>query len=356
MAHRPGRSPGQRFRFEQYLHYLQENGFDCHISYLINEKDDAVFYAPWKYLSKTIFLVKSLMHRKRDLVDVSSYDMVFLYREAHMLGTTWFERRIKKAGVKMVVDFDDSIWLKDVSNGNRHLAFLKKPGKTAEIVGLCDAVIVGNSYLADYARQYNPNVFVIPTTIDTDYYVPQKVEEKADRVCIGWTGSSTTLKHFSLAVPVLRKLREKYGERLTFRLISDELFEGELPGLENVRWNKDSEVKDLMAIDIGIMPLPDDAWSRGKCGFKGLQYMALGKPAVMSPVGVNTDIIDPGRNGFLANTPEEWEDVLSRLIENPSLRQKIGEEGRKTVVERFSFHSQKERYVQIYHDVISGKQ
>ncbi|MFW5663592.1 MAG: glycosyltransferase family 4 protein [bacterium] len=354
VAHRPGRSPGQRFRFEQYLNYLEENGFDCHISYLINEKDDAIFYAPWKLLSKTIFLIKSLIHRKRDLATVSSYDMVFLYREAHMLGTTWFERRIKKAGVKMVVDFDDSIWLKDVSNGNRHLAFLKKPGKTAEIVGLCDAIIVGNQYLADYARQYNSNVFVIPTTIDTDYYVPKEVDENSDRVCIGWTGSSTTLKHFSLAVPVLRKLREKYGERLTFRLISDELFEGELPGLENVRWNKDSEVKDLVAIDIGIMPLPDDAWSRGKCGFKGLQYMALGKPAVMSPVGVNTEIIEHGRNGFLAQTHEEWEKTLSQLIDNPSLRKKIGEQGRKTVVERFSFHSQKDRYVKIYHDVTGG--
>lgn len=354
VAHRPGRSPGQRFRFEQYLYYLEKNGFDCQISFLINEKDDAIFYAPGKYLSKTFFLLKSLLHRKRDLTNLASWDMVFLYREAHMLGTTWFERQIKKAGVKMVVDFDDSIWLKDVSNGNKRLAFLKKPSKTADIIRLCDAVIVGNEYLADYARQYNPNVNVIPTTIDTDYYLPAEVKSNAENVCIGWTGSSTTLKHFSLAVPVLRKLREKYGERLTFRLISDEPFPGELPGLENVRWNKDSEVNDLMAIDIGIMPLPDDAWSRGKCGFKGLQYMALGKPAVMSPVGVNTEIIEHGRNGFLAQTTEEWERTLSQLIDNPTLRKEIGEQGRKTVVERFSFHSQKDRYVKIYHDVTGG--
>ncbi len=351
VAHRPGRSPGQRFRFEQYLHYLEENGFDCHISYLINEKDDAVFYAPGKYLSKTIFLFKSLLHRKRDLSQVTGYDMVFLYREAHMLGTTWFERKIKRAGVKMIMDFDDSIWLKDVSNGNKRLAFLKKPSKTADIVGLCDVVIVGNQYLADYARQFNSNVFVIPTTINTDYYLPGEFKSNGEKVCIGWTGSSTTLKHFSLAVPVLKILREKYGERLTFRLISDELYEGKLPGLENIRWNKETEVQDLMAIDIGIMPLPDDAWSKGKCGFKGLQYMALGKPAVMSPVGVNTEIIEHGHNGFLARSPEEWEVVLSRLIENPELRKQIGEEGRKTVVERFSFRSQKDRYVKIYHDL-----
>lgn len=355
VAHRPGRSPGQRFRFEQYLHLLEQNGFECHISFLINEKDDAIFYAPGKYLHKTLFLVRSLLHRKRDLSDISSYDIVFLYREAHMLGTTWFERKIKKAGVKMIMDFDDSIWLKDVSDGNKRLAFLKRPSKTADIVGLCDLVIVGNQYLADYARQYNSNVCIIPTTIDTDYYVPSDKVVPGDKICIGWTGSSTTLKHFSLAVPVLKKLRAKYGEKLVFRLISDEPYHGPLEGLQNIRWNKDTEVQDLMAIDIGIMPLPDDAWSRGKCGFKGLQYMALGKPAVMSPVGVNTEIIDHGRNGFLAQSPEEWEEILSNLIGNPALRNKIGEEGRKTVVDRFSFHSQKDRYVQIYHDVISGK-
>jgi glycosyltransferase involved in cell wall biosynthesis len=351
VAHRPGRSPGQRFRFEQYLDYLKKNGFDYHISYLINQRDDQIFYAPGKYLQKTRFLFKSLRHRWKDLRNLADYDMVFLYREAHMLGTTWFERKIKKAGIKMVVDFDDSIWLKDVSNGNRNLSFLKKPGKTATIVTLCDAVIVGNQYLADYASQYNDTVFIIPTTIDTDYYTPSPTNRNDDSVCIGWTGSSTTLKHFSLAVPVLKRLREKYGARVTFRLISDELYKGHIDGLEIVSWNKETEVQDLQAIDIGIMPLPDDAWSKGKCGFKGLQYMALGKPAVLSPVGVNTEIISHGENGFLAGNQQEWEEILSNLVENASLRKEIGAAGRKTIEDRFSFHSQKERYLRIYNDV-----
>lgn len=356
MAHRPGRSPGQRFRFEQYLSYLQSHGFICHVSYLIDAKDDEIFYAQGQYLRKIRFLLKSLLHRQRDMKKLDEYDLVFLYREAHMLGTTYFERKIHQRGIKMIVDFDDSIWLKDVSNGNRKLAFLKKPSKTAKIVSLSDAVIVGNQYLANYARKYNPNVHIIPTTIDTDYYVPATDHSPLkNTVCIGWTGSSTTLKHFSLAVPVLKSLRKKYGKKLIFRLISDENYEGELEGLTFVRWKKETEVHDLMAIDIGIMPLPDDAWSKGKCGFKGLQYMALGKPAVMSPVGVNTEIIEHGRNGFLAHTPQEWESILSGLIEDAYLRQEIGREGRKTVVDRYSFHSQKERYLQIYRQLTSAK-
>jgi hypothetical protein len=181
VAHRPGRSPGQRFRFEQYLEYLKQNGFECHISFLIDEHDDQVFYSAGRYLQKARFLVKSLLHRWRDISNIRNYDIVFLYREAHMLGITWFEKSIKKAGVKMLVDFDDSIWLKDVSNGNRNLAFLKRPEKTNTIVALCDGVIVGNKYLADYARQYNQNVFIIPTTIDTDYYVSDSRKKPANR-------------------------------------------------------------------------------------------------------------------------------------------------------------------------------
>ncbi|MFN2395104.1 MAG: glycosyltransferase family 4 protein [Bacteroidales bacterium] len=351
VAHRPGRSPGQRFRFEQYLDYLKQNDFECHVSWLINEKDDIIFYKEGSYPAKTKFLIKSLMHRWNDLKRIHDYDLVFLYREAHMLGFTWFEKKIKKAGIKMVVDFDDSIWLRDISSGNRRLAFLKRPSKTAEIIKLCDACIVGNQFLAGYARRYNNNVFIVPTTIDTDLYIPFENNSDKKNIVIGWTGSSTTLKHFSLAVPVLKKLRKKYGERISFRMISDTFFTGELDGLEKIKWNKETEVEDLSAIDIGIMPLPDDDWSKGKCGFKGLQYMALARPAVMSPVGVNNEIISHGKNGFLADSPEEWEQILSQLIEDADLRKRIGEAGRKTVEECYSFHAQKDHYVKIFHDL-----
>ncbi len=355
VAHRPGRSPGQRFRFEQYLDYLNSHGFDCTVSYLIDEKDDDVFYASGRYFHKTGFVIKSLLKRFRDIRSSRNYDLVFLYREAHFLGTTWFEKFLKRKGVKMIVDFDDSIWLKDVSNGNRKLAFLKRPGKTSEIVALCDAVVVGNNYLASYSSKHNPNVHIIPTTIDTTYYLPATTKKDNDVVCIGWTGSSTTIKHFTLAVPVLKNIRKKYGNKVVFRLISDELFQGELEGLEMVKWNKATEVQDLNRIDIGIMPLPDDDWAKGKCGFKGLQYMALEKAAVLSPVGVNTEIISHGHNGFLASTHEEWEQILSALIENPQLRMHVGINGRKTVIDRYSYDSQKDSYLKIFQSLTEEK-
>jgi glycosyltransferase involved in cell wall biosynthesis len=356
VAHRPGRSPGQRFRFEQYLDYLKQHGFDYHISYLIDKKDDAMFYSPGKYFDKTLFLYRSIRQRLKDVKMARDFDLIFLYREAHMLGSTFYERRLAESGVPMIVDFDDSIWLKDISNGNRNLSFLKRPAKTAEIIGLCNASIVGNNYLAAYARQFSNNVFVIPTTIDTDYYNPIEKDKISGQIVIGWTGSSTTIKHFSLAVPILHKIRQKYGDKVRFRMISDEPYSGDLEGLEYVRWNRESEVGDLSGIDIGIMPLPDDAWSRGKCGFKGLQYMALQIPAVMSPVGVNTEIIDHGRNGFLADTPEKWQEILSLLIENESLRKTIGQQGRKTVEAHYSYHSQKDNYLSIFKSLVNKVQ
>ncbi len=352
VAHRPGRSPGQRFRFEQYLKYLQKNGFQTDISYLIDEKDDKVFYSPGKFFSKFRILLKSILRRWKDIKKAKNYDIVFIYREIIMLGTTFFERRLKKTKTPIILDFDDSIWLKDVSEGNRNLAFLKNPSKTPKIIELSDLVFVGNRYLAKYAKNFNKNVSIIPTTIDTDYYKPLKTHSGHNPVCIGWTGSSTTLKHLSTALPVLKKIKDKYSDKVCFRVISDEPFTEKLDTLENIKWQKDTELEDLSKIDIGIMPLPDDQWARGKCGFKGLQYMALEIPAIMSPVGVNKEIINDGENGFLAYSEDEWFEKLSKLIESYELREKLGKKGRQTVIENYSFNSLKKTYLNYYKELL----
>ncbi len=350
VAHRLGRSPGQRFRFEQYLDYLKSNGFDFHISYLINEKDDEVFYAKGKYFAKAVILFKSIKQRWKDINLANNYDIVFLYREAHMLGSTFFEKRLRKKSCKLILDFDDSIWLNDVSKGNQNLAFLKRPSKVKRIIKYSDLIITGNSYLADYAKQYNSNVAIVPTTLDTEYYKPLEKTQN-DKICIGWTGSSTTLKHYALAYPVLNELYKRYGDRICFRVISDVPFDSDLPALDNVSWRKSTEVSDLNVVDIGIMPLPNDDWSKGKCGFKGLQYMALEIPAVMSPVGVNTEIVYDGVNGFLADSDEEWIEKLCKLIDSAELRKKLGIAGRETVIKRYSFNSQKDYYLSLFNKI-----
>jgi len=352
VAHRPGRSPGQRFRFEQYLDYLANKDYSYEFSFLLTENDDKVFYSKGKYFSKFLIFIKSILLRFRDLRRVRNYDIVFIYREAVMFGSTFFEKKFKKKGALIILDFDDAIWLMDVSEGNKKLSWLKRPSKTADILKLSDMAFVGNSYLATYAQQYNPNVKIVPTTLDTRK-MKTKHQMVSEKICIGWTGSHTTLKHFELAIPFLKKIAEKYPVKI--KIISDIPLNSNELRFDFCRWNKDSETEDLSEIDIGIMPLPDNDWARGKCGFKGLQYMAVGIPAVMSPVGVNTEIIKDGENGFLAANEDEWIEKLSLLIESPELRKKIGATGRKTVEEKYSFNAWKDTYVGYFEELLTKK-
>jgi glycosyltransferase involved in cell wall biosynthesis len=338
--HRPGRSPGQRFRFEQFQNHLEQNSFEITYSYILNPWDDRVFYTKGKYLLKIFIGIKAFFIRMRDVYRANNYDIILVYREAHFIGTTFFETLFAKSKAKLVFDFDDAIWLNDTSDANSNLKWMKKPAKTGKIASLCDKVIVGNEFLADYAKRYSDNVVIIPTVINTDFYKTKKAS-LSNPICIGWTGSSTTIKHFELAVPFLTFLNKKYPNKLRFKLIVDVNYKHNSLKIEHTPWNKAREVDDLDEIDIGIMPLPDDNWSKGKCGFKGIQYMGLGKAAVMSPVGVNTEIIHDGVNGYLAKTDEEWIEKLSALIDSENLRKQIGEAGRKTIEERYSLDSQK---------------
>lgn len=357
-AHRPGRSPSQRFRFEQYFNFLKANGFDFDFSYLISEDDDKKFYSSGNYFTKFKVLIKSSLTRVRDIGRINNYDIIFVQREAFMTGTTYFEKKFSKSRAKLIFDFDDSIWLSNVSDGNKNLEWLKDYSKTGKIIEMSDLVIAGNQYLANYALNFNQNVKIIPTTIDTDYHrkkkFPDTESENSSGICIGWTGTSTTLKHFQLIIPALKKVKEKFGEKIYFKVIVDNKFDETSLGIKATQWRKQTEIEDLSEIDIGIMPLPENDWSRGKCGFKGLQYMALEIPTVMSPIGVNNEIINDGVNGFLANSENDWIEKISRLIESEELRKKIGGEARKTVIARYSVESQKNNYLKYFTEVLNG--
>lgn len=352
VQHRKERSPGQRFRFEHYIPYLELNGYEIIFSSIINEKDDKIFYSKGKYILKLLIVLKSFFHRIRDLRLAKKCDLIFIYREAFMLGTTFFEKRFSKLGIPIVFDFDDSIWLNDTSEGNKNLAWLKKPEKTSKICKYSNLVIVGNQYLADYVYKYNTNVKVIPTTIDINYHEYFNDKNIHDKICIGWTGSTTTLKHFYKIVPVLKLIKEKYGDVVYFKVIADRYYKTNDIEVKFSLWTKESEIKELSEFDIGIMPLPNDQWSKGKCGFKGLQCMALSIPVIMSPVGVNNEIIQNEENGFLAETDEDWINKLSILIESKAIRQSVGKKGYITVRDKYSVDVWQKRILNIFESLV----
>lgn len=266
-----------------------------------------------------------------------------------MVGLTWFERGIRKTKAKFIFDFDDSIWLMDTSEGNKKFEWLKDPEKTARNIRHANLVIAGNAYLADYARHYNNNVKIIPTTIDTDFHKPLGL--KKDKIVIGWIGSLTTIKHFEYALDFLKIIKKKYP-KVEICVVSDGIYSNNEIEIKGVAWSSATEVESINSFTIGIMPLPDDEWAKGKCGLKGLSYMACEIPTILSPVGVNTQIIHHGVNGFLASTTQDWVDCISQLIENPGLREKMGKSARQTVLQYYSVLSQQQNYLDAFRSVL----
>lgn len=351
LPHRPNRSPGQRFRIEQYIDFLNEHGFQCSISYLISQKDDQYLYKKGYLLKKLLFFLKSIFKRFKDIRRARKYDAVFIYREALLHGSTCIERQLHKQSIPIIFDFDDAIWLLDMSEANEKFRWLKNPHKFDRILQMSTVVVAGNEYLASYARQFAQDVRVIPTTLNTEIYRPLEKKQKKDYVVIGWSGSHTTIKHFKAFEEVFLKIHQKYDTKIRFCIISNEPPNHMKIPYEFIPWSTQTEIPAVGSFDIGIMPLPDDEWTRGKCGFKGLLYMSLGVATVMSAVGVNREIIQDGINGFLAETEEDWIEKLSLLIENEDLRVQMGHLGRKTVVESYSFEVHKYSWLQVFKDV-----
>ncbi|MFZ1331941.1 MAG: hypothetical protein WAR83_07130, partial [Flavobacteriales bacterium] len=229
-AHRPDRSPSQRYRFEQFTSYWEQHGFSHRTAWLLDEADDKKFYASGNIPAKGAIFLKCLKRRAIHVREAKDYDLIFVQREAFMTGSTRFERMLARTGVPMIYEFDDAIWHLDVSDGNRNLAWLKDPGKIAKIIPLATHVIAGNDYLADFARPLNPSVEVIPTVVDTESYVPIRSVPRTDgKIVIGWTGSHTSMAHLIQVIPMLQTLTAKHPDQIVFRVISDRAFEA--PGL-----------------------------------------------------------------------------------------------------------------------------
>lgn len=339
-------APSQRFRFEQYIDMLRSNGFEVSEHAFLDERGWASLYKEGSVFNKAMAMLRSFFRRFFLLFKLSGVDYVFIHREASMIGPPVFEWIIAKVlRKKYIYDFDDAIWLPNYSETNAKFHKLKAYGKVKKIIRWADQVVVGNSYLKDYALQFNSNVQVIPTTIDLkNTHNIQTVH--TEKIIIGWTGTHTTGKYLDQIVPVLQKLEKEFT--FEFRVISNQAPDFQMNSLNFMKWNKDTEIEDLSKINIGIMPMEDNEWSRGKCGFKGLQYMALEIPALMSPVGVNTEIIEHGVNGFLCESASDWESTLRQLIEDISLRKEIGKNGNQTVLEQFSVTSNTPNYLNLF--------
>ncbi len=343
-----GRAPSQRFRFEQYFDSLKKRGYSFDIQSFITEKTWQILYQKGYFFHKIIGILQGFLRRFWVLFRLHQYDIVFLHREATPIGFPIIEFLITQIFRKKIIfDFDDAIWLPNTSQQNKIVAWLKWHQKTAYICKKAHKISAGNLFLAQYAQQFSQNVVLNPTTIDTvkHHCVVPKVKTQ-DKIIIGWTGTHSTMKYLPDVLPVLDKIvRQKPIE---FRIISNQLPDFQRDYIQFIRWTKDHEIQDLASFDIGIMPLTDDIWAQGKCGFKALQYMALNIPPLASPVGVNTQIIENGKTGFLCQTPQDWEKNIVQLIDNQELRIKIGRQARQKVETQYSVTANVANFLKLF--------
>jgi glycosyltransferase involved in cell wall biosynthesis len=326
------RVPGQRFRIEQWAPLLSREDVHVTFSPFLSQRAMDLLYRKGNTLLKIAATIRGYVKRFKEAHRVDSYDLAFVFREAALLAPAVVDRRIL-GGLPWVLDFDDAIYLRSANEPSRWVGWLKDTGKTDALCRVARHVTVGNETLAKHARPISRAVTVVPTTIDTDAYVPEERRTANLRPVVGWSGSLTTLPYLIGMHETLLALRREVDFEL--RVIGGE---ADLPGLDVtcLPWRAETEVEDLRPLDIGLMPLPDDSWTKGKCGLKALQYMALGIPPVVSPVGVNTEIVRDGVDGFHASTPAEWVGHLTRLIAGPALRRQLGAEARRTVEARYS--------------------
>ncbi|MDX2003527.1 MAG: glycosyltransferase [Chitinophagales bacterium] len=342
-----GRAPSQRFRFEQYYPLLTEKGYQYEIAPFLSESTWKILYTPGNKLNKALGIMVGFWKRFLLLFGLGKYDWIFIHREASPIGPPIFEWIIAKVlGKKIIYDFDDAIWLPNTSENNRIVADIKWHSKVGSICKWAYKVSCGNDYLCDYARQFNPNVVLNPTTIDTEHHHNKVKQHREGEIpVLGWTGTHSTIQYLDMVVPILQKLESQLNFR--FVVISNRKPDIQLASLEYIEWSKATEIEDLLRFDVGIMPLTEDKWAKGKCGFKALQYMALGIPAITSPVGVNTKIVDAGINGFLCDNSQEWEQAINTLLMNPQMRISFGRKAREKIENHFSVRANSSNFLSL---------
>lgn len=332
----PTEGASNRVRVEAYIPFLEKDGIKCALRPFITPFFYSILYKKEYLVLKVMLFLFCTINRFFDIFRSFFYDIVFVHREAYPFGPCFFEKIFSLAGKPIIFDFDDAIYLSSTSDSNTYLGRLKQPGKVKEIIKASKAVIAGNTFLADYAKQFNDKVFVIPSCVNTDIYKPDYSRQAGKKITIGWLGSGTTEKFLATLKNVFIALNKSFPGRLEYCFVGGKFISDEVLNTVNIEWNLESERRSIANFDIGIMPMHEDEWTKGKCGYKAIVYMGMGIPVVVSNVGVNPEIVKDGINGFTAGSDEEWVNKLSMLVNDGGLRKKFSVNGRDTVEKYYS--------------------
>lgn len=350
-----GVAAGQRLKYEQYVDDWRAAGWDVTLSPFMDRALWDVVWQPGHFLAKVVGTLKGVARRWRDLFRIRRYDLIYVYINVSPIGTTFFERLTRWLAKRLIYDIEDAIL--DAPSGGRSVnpiaGLIRSTAKPRVLTQRADEVITASPFLVEQCAAVNRNhrCTLIPPSVDTGRFAPG-VRDPAALPVIGWTGTFSSEPYLDLLRPVLQRL----AQRVPFRLRVIGNFDYALPGvdLEVIRWTKQDEVADMQAIDIGLYPLPDDDWVLGKAGLKVIQYMAFGIPSVSSNVGTAPLQVRHGDTGYLANSDEEWVELLEMLIRDPVLRARIGAAARAEAVQHYSRQAVAVRYRAVLDRVRAG--
>ena len=294
--------PSFRQRIEIYIDYLKNRNIICRV-----EK-----------------LPESETARLKIFRKAKNFDAVFLHKKRLNPVDAFV---LKRCSNKIIYDFDDAVMYDE---DNPEKPSRKRAGDFARTVRIADIVIAGNKYLAQHAEKYNPNVEIITTGLDLKPYDIITKTESGGKIRLVWIGSKSTIKYLVELKPALEKIGSLFNN-VVLRIITDDFFDLQNMEVEKFQWSLERQYSLLVSSDIGLAPLPNNSFTRGKCGFKILQYQAAGLPVVTSTVGVNLEFVDEGKTGLFANNTNQWIEKISLLVENENIRKQMGTEGKQHV-------------------------
>ncbi len=344
-----------RYRICQFLPELRDAGYDVTFHSFMGEYFFKIRrkFSPFYTACKIVLFLSASLSLLLRLTTLKSYSLCIIHRETFPLGPPFVEKILNALKIPYIFDFDDSLIAQHSSQVNQR--FWTDPEKNEKIIRNAAHIITGNETLSSYACRFTDNserVTILPTVVDTELYSRVKYRSSGP-VTIGWVGNWGNALYLNRIITVFDRLAQYHDFKL--KLVGgDDIFELDpVCRIERVKWTIEREIDNLMEFDIGIMPLDGGVFDEGKCGFKIIQYFALGIPAVASPIGCNKEIIENGRNGFLAKNDDEWYNALSQLLVDEAMRKQMGENGRRKVLKLYSRTVVAPQFVKVVDKAIS---
>jgi glycosyltransferase involved in cell wall biosynthesis len=356
-------TPSSRFRVQQFIPYFKKLGIKCK---LIQGHPHKTYYVSYHNLILKR-VVNSFLYFVKALTIIAQMplilwaDIVFLQRPLIHHNFIFLEKILYWFKKPIIFDIDDALFLKAKDPDQYEEIFVKLSQGNFRLnwtIKKAQYVLAGNKFLANYCKKYNNNTKIIPTVINTDRYRAyfnisgiSNIQKTKGKLIIGWMGTSTNLDYLVKYLDVFGEIRKMHPQTILMISTNNFFYKKKINKAiptQFIKWSKENELQTLYSFDIGIMPLPNEPWVKGKCGFKLIQYMACGIPSIGSNIGANKEIINDGSNGYLARGKEEWVQKISTLLKDVELRKKFSKQGRKKIEQNYSIKSVLPEFITIF--------